>query len=388
MLKNENQIIQQATTWLNKDVFPLWTKKGIDPLNGSFVESLTLEGEPTTAPRRAMVQARQIYSYSEAVKMNVLAPKEVNSIIEKSTRFLIEKYSLPSGAFIYSINAEEKPEGCQLELYTQAFALFCLARSYEILGQAEIKTAAKKLLHYLLSERRAPCGGFIEIKNEQSVYHSNPHMHLFEATIEWMKVAPDQEWKEITVALFELCTNKFIDQKTGAVAEFFDEKWQPLKEDGKFIFEPGHQYEWAWLMLEFKKVVGVEVGQRPKQLYDLGEKFGLRESSQFVIDEVWSDLTAKKLSSRFWPQCERIKTAVSLGLQSPSDQQANFAKSADAAMMTLFKYLEVSKKGLWRDTFSEAGNFDQLPAKASSLYHIINAFSEYKTKRPLLRSPD
>ena len=369
--------IQWARTWLSRDVFPLWTTKGIDTTNGSFIESLTAEGQPTTAPRRAMVQARQIYAYSEGLKMKILTHEQVLPILEKNTAFLLEHYALPSGAFIYSIDSQGKPEGHQQELYTQAFVLFCLARAQEVLKQDKIKIAAKKLLKYLKTERRAAGGGFTEIKNNQIVFQSNPHMHLFEAVLEWMKVAPDQEWQELLVSIFDLCTQKFIDSKTSVVCELFDESWKPLKENGKFIFEPGHQYEWAWLLLEFKKSTGADVGNIPQQLFQLAEKHGRLKSSPFVIDEVWSDFSPKKLSSRFWPQCERIKTAVSLG----------FAESCDEAMDVLFKYLNQPAQGQWSDTRLENGSFDHLPSKASSLYHIINALSEYETKRPLLKAP-
>ena len=100
--------IQWARTWLSRDVFPLWTTKGIDITNGSFIESLTAEGQPTTAPRRAMVQARQIYAYSEGLKMKILNHEQVLPILEKNTAFLLEHYALPSGAFIYSIDSQGK----------------------------------------------------------------------------------------------------------------------------------------------------------------------------------------------------------------------------------------------------------------------------------------
>ncbi len=371
MIKTASERIQQSRIWLSKDVFPLWTQAGIDAENGSFIESLTAQLQPTTMPRRAMVQARQIYSYSEAIKMKILSPDQAAPILDRSVDFLLAQYALPSGAFIYSVDADGKPAAVQVELYTQAFIIFCLARAYEVLRQDKIKEAAKKLIQYLKTTRLAPNGGFTEIKNNQIVFQSNPHMHLFEAVIEWLKVDPDQEWEALAFSIYELCIKKFIDPISGVVAEIFDENWRPLKENGRFVFEPGHQYEWAWLMLEFKKITGFDVEEKPQQLFNLAEKYGRIKSAHFVIDEVWSDYSPKKLSSRFWPQCERIKTAVSLG----------FADAADQAMDVLWSYLNQPAKGLWSDTRSEAGSFDQNPAKASSLYHIINALSEYETKR-------
>ncbi len=371
MAMTPHERIQQARVWLSNDVFPLWTANGIDSETGSFIESLDADRRPTQMPRRAMVQARQIYSYSEAIKMNILNHDQVAPILDRSVDFLLAQYSLPSGAFIYSVGVDGKPEAAQVELYTQAFVIFCLARAYEVLRQDKIKVAAKKLMNYLKSERLAPSGGYTEIKNNQIVFQSNPHMHLFEALIEWMKVDSDLDWEAEAFSIFEICKKKFCVPGSNLIGEFFDENWMVLKNNGKFIFEPGHQYEWAWLMLEFKKVTGFDVKEIPQQLFNLAEKYGRLNSSEFVIDEVWSDYSPKKKSSRFWPQCERIKTAVSL----------NAYAAADEAMDVLWSYLNKPAKGLWSDTRFDTGTFDRLPSKASSLYHIINALSEYESKR-------
>ena len=250
--------IKQARSWLSNDVFPLWTERGIHPENGSFIESLNSKGQPTKTSQRSMVQARQIFSYTEAVKMRILTSNEVIPLIQKSTNFLIQKYSLPSGGFIHSINPQGQPEALQTELYNQAFVIFSLARAYEMIPQENIKATAKKLLKYLETERQAPGGGFTEIKNDQICYQSNPHMHLFEAVIEWLKVSSDPEWKQTAQDIFDLCTQKFIDPKVGVVCEFFEAGWTPIKENSRFVFEPGHQYEWAWLMIEFKKALKID----------------------------------------------------------------------------------------------------------------------------------
>ena len=76
-------------------------------------------------------------------------------------------------------------------------------------------------------------------------------------------------------------------------------------------------------------------------------------------------------SSRFWPQCERIKAAAQLGR----------AESARAAMNALLRYFDTSVSGLWNDTWEENGTFDQRPVKSSSLYHIIGAISEFAKLR-------
>jgi mannose/cellobiose epimerase-like protein (N-acyl-D-glucosamine 2-epimerase family) len=407
MNSTAQQLIQFSRSWLSDSVFPLWNKAGIDPTNGGFEESLSPEAKPSGAPRRAMVQARQIFSYAEALRMEVLPRAQVEAILKNSTQFLIQKYQLPSGAFRHAVHPDGLPESPQSELYTQAFALFGLARTFSVLPNPEYKKSAKALLNYLKTERRAPLAGFTEIKNDQILFQSNPHMHLFEAALAWFAVDPDPEWKSLCHELADLCQTRFIDPKTGALCEHFDQNWQPLRDDkGRFHFEPGHHYEWAWLFIQYEKQLQTSLGALPVRLFDLAENAGLQMRSlsqsmlsssplksalfaknnvRFAMDEVWSDLQPKKQSSRFWPQTERVKAAVELGMRSTNpSEQSRYAKSADEAMTALVAYLDSPFAGAWQDTLSETNEFVPLAPKASSLYHIILAMSEFVSKRPSL----
>ena len=59
--------VARLKSWVVEDALPLWGETGFDAARGSFIERLTFEGAPMhAAPRRAMVQARQIYVFSHA----------------------------------------------------------------------------------------------------------------------------------------------------------------------------------------------------------------------------------------------------------------------------------------------------------------------------------
>ena len=374
--------IQKLDKWFIDDVFPLWTAKAIDLKNGGFIESIELSGEPLALSRRALVQARQIYSYTEGGKLNYINKDLANNIVYNNIKFT-ENYSLQSGACLHAVDASGKPSAHQSELYTQAFMLFGFARAYECLGDEKIKIRALKLLNYLKNKRQNRFGGFIECKNGQPLFESNPHMHLFEAALEWMRMDSNTEWKNLAHEIYTLFKEKFVNNEMGVVAEHFTEDWQILCENGKFVFEPGHQYEWSWLLQQFQKMTSVNTKEDSLRIFELAEKYGVDREVNLAYDEVLSDYTIKKSSSRFWPQCERIKAAVELGLSASSSNRSYFTGIADGAMSALQNYFETSVPGLWHDTKAD-GKFILQAAKASSLYHIINAVSEYKSKRPLL----
>ncbi len=372
---------EQSKNWLKQDVFPLWIQSGVDPMTGSFVESLTMEGKPLTTPRRALVQARQIYSFVTGSKLDVCDEGLAKKIVLQATESFTKNYLQESGACIHSVDTQGQPQNKDVDLYTQAFALFAYANAFEISHDKKYQELGFKILNYLKTERRAIGGGFTEIKENKVFYQSNPHMHLFEAALAWAAIDSSEEWKDLATELYDLCLTKFIDQKTGALCEHFDEGWLPQRVDGHFFFEPGHHFEWAWLLSVYQDFFHEDCRKTCLSLYEMANKYGVNER-HYTVDEVWSNGTIKKGSSRFWPQCERIKAAARLGFESHPRDQKKFALHADQALTVLFHYLQTPTKGLWQDTLLENGEFSKQDPKGSSLYHIINAMEEYLNLRP------
>lgn len=381
-----NELINKSRNWLRHDVLPLWSTAGFDFDKNCYVESLSTTGMPLATPRRALVQARQIYSFLTAAKMDLFEKNQAETLAKNSLDYLLKNYLQPSGAFVHAVDTQEKISNPDQDLYTQAFVLFALGGGYQATQDSNYKTHALQLLQFLKSNRAAPGGGFTEIKNGQTFYQSNPHMHLFEAALLWLQVDPTGPWKTLCDEIFSLCQKSFVDLKTKTLAEHFDINWTKQianTEHQSFIFEPGHHYEWAWLLAGYQDLTAVDCKDLRHMLFATAEKHGVNQKG-FAVDEVLSDFTVKKRSSRFWPQCERIKAAVKLGLESAPDQQPQFAKTADEALNSLFTYLNLPIKGLWQDMILEDGNFSQQDPKASSLYHIINAMDEYIKIRPQL----
>src|SRR5579884_1446224 len=56
----------RLTHWLLRDAYPLWAKRGWDPIRGGFHERLAADQPIASDARRARVQLRQIYSFARA----------------------------------------------------------------------------------------------------------------------------------------------------------------------------------------------------------------------------------------------------------------------------------------------------------------------------------
>ncbi len=379
------QNIHKAKKWLTESVIPLWFTRGYDSASGSFVEAMTAQAEPLDLlDRRAMVQARQLYAVTEANKLGLLSDSTAREIVAKNIKFIIEKYKLPEGGFAHAVNSKLQISNSDVDLYTQAFVLFAMARAYELLNTKEIKLEALNLMEHLDRQRTLAEGGYTEIKSGKTLFQSNPHMHLYEALLEWVKVDKDSRWFVSTQKIKELCLNKFIDKKTGILAEHFETPWSPVMNNGRFIFEPGHHYEWAWLHLQYQQLTNENLIDVSEKLFLCAESHGISADKKYAFDEVWSDYSIHKSSARFWPQSERIKAALSLAICVDDAKKAYYIQAADLAFEGLFSYLNTPVPGLWFDSMSTSGSFENQNAKASSLYHIINALSEYINLRPTL----
>lgn len=377
-------MVQKSLSWLSEDVCPLWLKNGFDSNTGAFEECLSLTGQPVNTPRRLMVQARQIFSFRLAAKLGVCDSEKVAKIIEGAAENILNNYSLDSGAFAHSISSTGQKIDDNPDLYGQAFALFGLAHAYAVNPRSDYEDRAIQLMGYLNNSRKA-AGGYTEITKNGILYQSNPHMHLFEAFISWMEVSTKPIWNDSASEIINLCTEKFIDPTTQLLAEHFNSDWSIQKDGNRFIFEPGHQFEWAWLMGKFEKLTGRNFQVLRHNLVNKSESYGIDPLRKCVYDEVWSDGTPKLRTSRFWPQTERIKAVLQLAEESTSaPEKMRMIEAADEAILTLFRFFESEQRGLWFDRWLEDGSFQIQPAKASSLYHIIAALHDYVKIRPRL----
>lgn len=376
------KLIEIAHTWLEKEAVPLWFGIGFDRKNNGFVEEISFTGEAKIeSPRRIIVQARQIYCLRTLANMGILEKNFAKSTVRIGIDKIISSYSLPNGSFVFSATAAGKPVDERYHLYSNSFALFALANAYDVEKDSKYKSCALALLEYLNKEKKAEGGGYKEQYENQAAYEANPHMHLFEALLYWMMQDTDPIWRKHADEILALCFESFIDPALGVLGEHYEPGWKRKRTMGNFLFEPGHHYEWAWLIWLYDSLTNTNHSKKIELLYSVAEKHGICPKRGVVFDSVWSDFNVHRKTSRYWPQCERIKAALRL-----ADTTLPEAKhSADAALETLLLYLKTPVKGHCYDLMLEDGSFSSEPPKAGCFYHIVNALAEYSSVRPSLR---
>lgn len=365
--------------WLLTDAYPLWGTSGWDSERGGFHELLGRYGPVADEPRRARVQVRQIYSFARAASLGW--DGETGGMIAEAWKYFFRHYRRADGLFRTLV----APDGGVLDdrawLYDQAFVLLALAECHRIsAGSATHLTAARALLSRLVELLKRPGAGFYSGLPDGVPLLANPHMHLLEALQNWMLVDDDPSWRQLADEIVTLAVDRLVDATSGAVFERFDADWIRLAGAADLLLEPGHQFEWAWLLQR-----APESAARPlllnvaRRLMRVGERYGVRQGFVVMaIDGSTEEPSANAYSvrdgnARLWSQTERLKCALALARQ--TGEESYNAAAVDAAHVML-AYLEHPVPGLWYDCVSAGGEFIEQPAPASTLYHIVCALEQ------------
>ncbi|MDP8985129.1 MAG: AGE family epimerase/isomerase [Pseudomonadota bacterium] len=358
---------QRLTTWLRDAAYPLWAAHGIDPRNGGFIETLAQDGTGLPHPRRARVHPRQIYAFAQAPGFGWNGAR---GIVERGMDYFTAHYLRPDGLFRTLAGVDGAPMDERAVLYDQAFALLGYAAAAVLLDdRGRFEQRALALRQAIESRLGTNTGAFHSDESAHGVFESNPHMHLLEACLAWAQVGSDAGWTDWARHIVELAMRRFIRADTGALGECFSADWQPAPGIAGRIIEPGHQFEWAWLLLRCEsRHPGSPVREAALRLIGIGERCGVHQG--VAINALLDDFSIHDPNARFWPQTERLKAAL-LAAQLTGEEQ--YWSMAAAATDSLFPYLDTPVAGLWLDVQLPNGKLVDAPAPASTFYHLVGA---------------
>lgn len=357
-----------------EDVLPVWSVAGMDRADGGFSESLAADGSAPAVPRRVRVSARQMYAFCEASRLgwNNMA---ATACLMHGYDFLVRNAN-EDGLIHHSVSIDGDRPAEGHDLYDQAFLLFAYANAYRHQQNDEFRQRGRALLAVMRRVLSLPGGGFADHTQRPFPLRSNPHMHLLEAALAWMEVDDEPSWRALADEIVTLFKTRLFDPEKGVVREMFMPDWSAIEEDGRCRIEPGHNYEWAWLLIRWQKMTGGEAGDCAERMIDFAETYGYDPVRHVAINEFWSDGCACETTARLWPQTERLKAwlAIAEGSHGLARWQAE-RRALDAAG-ALLRYMQTGVPGMWYDLMLENGSFRHAAAPASSFYHIICAVGE------------
>ena len=357
--------------WLCDAAYPLWSTPGRDPAGG-FHERLTQDGQSLSEPRRSRVNPRQVYCFALAPSLGWRG--DVAALVQHGLDYFLARYRRPDGLFRTLVNADGSVRDDRALLYDQAFGMLAFNVAAGIGNTCAERERLAIELHGLIFEKmkRAQGAGFESGVPASLPLLSNPHMHLFEAALAGSEVCSENAlWKTLADEIAELALAKFIDPESGALREFFDASWNPASGIEGRIVEPGHQFEWAWLLLRWGGAKNARARESALKLIEIGEHFGVRDG--LATNSLLDDFSPHDAGARLWPQTERIKAAA---LAARLTGEPRYLAMTAAATDGLMRYLDTPIPGLWYDRIDAAGKRVDEPAPASSFYHLVATIAE------------
>ncbi len=370
--------------WFLTQAFPLWSTRGVDRRHGGFFEKLDAQGHPVEEPRRTRVVARQLYVCATAQRLGWQGG--TSGLLAHGLDFLLNRLRCPDGTFASSFNVRTGERNGHFDLYEQAFALFALATVHEVDHQAfaHLPGIALSTLQRLREGWQHALGGFHESLLPQAPLRANPHMHLLEAALQWHRVSQGSTpaWGELADDITALALDHLLDKPSGLVTEWFDLDWRPLPGERGSEAEPGHQFEWGWLLMQWAQARPdhprrSEALAAARRMVDLGEQLGVDPARGVAINTLGTDGRWRDVNAKLWPQTERIKawvTRAELAQRSSQPEAATHAMAcATAATQALQRYLTHPVAGAWHESLDAQGHWQTQDTRASSLYHIVYA---------------
>ena len=354
--------------WLFGCALPFWGRAGHEGPGRGACEFLALDGSHGGAGfKRMRVQARQLYVFSQAA---LLGWPEGARLARETYGFML-RGERSEGGWVRRLSPDgDSALDPAVDLYDQAFVLFALAWFARLDGGAEPRLRARRTAEWLQTHMGAPAGGFHNVvPREPGPRQQNPHMHLLEAALAWHGLTGEEAYAGLAHELVALFRNRLFDPSTGTLGELFGPDWAPLT---AAAVEPGHHFEWVWLLDAYERQMGVGMGGEIAGLYRFATAHGVDPRTGLVWDAVNRAGEVVRASVRLWPQAEALKAHAAM-----TRRGEDCGDAITAGVNNLrTRYLQGCPSGAWIDQLDHWSQPVSTTIPTSSFYHLMMAYVE------------
>lgn len=370
-------VLQALRQWLLEELCPWWYERVYDA-RGGFHEGLDASGKAVDAPSQSiLVQARLTYVFSHAF---ALSKSPAMAAASHHGFAHLQRWVGPAGhGWPRRRSLDGTVTDAARDTYDHAFVILACAWRHRASGDPAAIAIADRTFDFLKTELADPTqGGFFEEhpKLDTAPRRQNPHMHLLEATLAMHAATGQPSWLDASRQLVSLMQARLTDHGTGSLAEFFESDWAPASGHAGRLREPGHQFEWVWLLNEYARLSGERrVDELADNLFDFGVRHGIATApplAGLVVESVDREGPVISPASLFWPQTEYIKACVARA-------DRGIAGMRDAALAHLARLREVHFRpdGFnWCNQLSATGSCSTPVTPARVLYHLFFAVAE------------
>ncbi|MDE1150795.1 MAG: AGE family epimerase/isomerase [Azospirillaceae bacterium] len=372
-------------------LLPLCRDGFADRAHGGFHERLDAAGRPLALGyKRSMVQARQLYVLSHAA---LLGDRSGMAAAERGYDFLVRHFhDKAHGGWFFKAHPDGRVLDDSKDFYGHAFVLFGLAYAHAAFAAPRAIELAQATWVVMRDRLAMPglddgsWGGLAEGADagwtlNGAVRRQNPHMHLLEALLALYEVTRDGAWLNEAGAVVGLFRRRFHHAATHTLGEFFTQDWRPDPATGHIV-EPGHHFEWAWLLDRYVGLGGSpDVLPLADALFDKAVAHGFLPDGG-ILDQMDPQGAPIARTRRVWPVAEAVKAALSQARRGQGTDRGiaalDLARRLTAHLETAFLDMET---GRWVETQDEAGRPVMRDLPGSTPYHLFLAATEVQAAR-------
>lgn len=372
------------------DWLPDWLARVQDPQGGGVFDALDAQGRPDPqADKTLLAQARVLFTLAHLA----LLTRQNDALIAAAARQIemLARYRKPNGLYCRALTCDGRATGragdALARSYDQSFVLLALVTWQRLRPSPAIAGAISACLDALDRHLTDPATGLLieddgivdPAAADAPLRAQNPHMHLYEAYLQAHEMRlPDRDnqpdWLARAAGLRALALRHFLDPQSGSIREWLAPDCGPAAGAAAERREPGHQYEWAWLLHREADFSG-DAGLRTlaERLCAFADRFGLAASGPLAgaaLDAVTPTGAVQEAGLLLWPQTEAIKAFAIR--HSAGEAEAGTRAQALFSLMTTRWFTG----GLWRNQLDQSGAVLVPETLTRLVYHLVLALTE------------
>ncbi len=239
-----------------------WSTHMVDQQHGGFYGRMDHNNQLYPFADKAIIMhSRILWSFAAAAKLTdelsyrAMADHAYTFI---EAHFIDRKY----GGVYWMLDFQGKLGNDRKQIYAQAFTIYALAEYYQLTALPEALEQALALFEKIEQYSFDPIqGGYFEAfgrrwesiadlrlssKDANEAKTMNTHLHILEAYTTLYRASQNQQVGMALKRLIRCFMERFVDEKTGHLILFFDEKWEAKSK----VISYGHDIEASWLIIE------------------------------------------------------------------------------------------------------------------------------------------
>ena len=338
-------------------IVPMWSGPGWNAELALPFESLTPEHHHLPVQRyRAMACARQLYVFSSLIGQHSGAHEHAGLLFRSLQRHF---HDAEHGGWFYSVDAQGEPLDTRKDLYTHAFILFACAHYWDKIREPFVASVLDGALTVIL-EQFATRDGLYDsclARDWTSLDDGplqNPLMHLTEAFLAALSVRDDAQVHTALLALTNAMHKHFVEPVNNLMLE------KPLGAVDNW-FEPGHQFEWYYLVGSSPILRGSPLHRSLELAFDFAETHGVKDGT--VLAMLHPDGSVRDATQRIWAQAEYLRA---LTLRPGAEERV-------ATQLAVLRERFLHPTG-WVECRDGAGEISRRDMPSTTPYHLATSY--------------